>query len=381
MARTFGALDIGTWGVRYARLRPGGALPVLESHHEVSSAEGILSGVFAQPEVKCQDLSAVIRQLVSAARVPSDNIPIVLPDQFFSMKIVDVPGSSAGGEAGKDFTRWRLKQHLPAALVDDCIIEYHTIGPVETEDGAMIRVLAVLVKEHFLNSVASAVISAGLTPSYFDLNSLGVHNLLVHGKTDPVPAVLPVPASSGQPAPSGDSSSQQVPARDHCIVHAGHWGCNVLFFGGGKLLYSRLFDRAGVHFTRNAASFLKIEESRAEELKTTRQFLPESSEGISAPDFDFIGFQEVFGEFLKEIDMTFRSFRSRFPGFEPDRVVLSGGSAMIPNMARFLGRLTGSRTDVVDPSEFVQTSGTAISADLLVRLAPALGAALREVSE
>lgn len=384
MARIYGALDIGTWGVRYAGLRTGGPKPVLENYHEIRFEEGILSGVFAQPKVKIHEIEARLREIAAVVRIPIEGVPVVLPDQFFSMKIVDVPGSSSGGDAGRDYTRWRLKQHLPAALIADCLIECHTIGPVETDQGAVIRVLAVLVKEKFLNSVAEAVISAGVSPTYFDLNSLGVHNLLSHGMASLVvdqPPTGSATVSAAQQVGSPAPAVQQKNESDHCVIHAGHWGCNVLFFGGSKLLFSRLFDRAGVHFTRNTAAFLGIEAFAAEELKKTRQFLPSSSAGIRTAEFDFLGFQEVFGEFLKEIDMTFRSFRSRFPGFEPDRVILSGGSALVPNMNRFLSSLTGSKVDVIDPSSIVHAGGSPPPMDLLVRLAPAIGAALREVIE
>ncbi|PKK90947.1 MAG: hypothetical protein CVV64_04035 [Candidatus Wallbacteria bacterium HGW-Wallbacteria-1] len=321
------ALDLGTWAIRIGSLserRDGSVIDMLHETRYDPLDDMPLKGVFAQFEVNRDSLQKYTRQILQTAGIKTIEAPVSLPDQFFSVKYLDIPRAYVSDEQSREYLGWRIRELLPSTLASESVMDFQLLGPSLERDGESLnRVMVVLMKEQLVNDLAATMFSAGLNISYLTMNSQDCHNFL----------------DNVNYSPDHEAEDSVVDEFCDCLLHTGNFGCHLTFISGGVPLYSRLFDRAGFHFTQNLSSVRSIDLCDAGKLKHSDVFISEKIHDYQNSNFDFVDFQHVFAEYLREIDMTFRSFRGKFPDREIRRVIMSGGSSALKGMKDFLGRM------------------------------------------
>lgn len=140
----------------------------------------------------------------------------------------------------------------------------------------------------------------------------------------------------------------------------------------GVVKISHSFDTSGNDFTNLIARGLNLEVREAEKLKKERGLLP----------FDSLSAKEAI---LPTIDLILSEMRKISQDFylsenkSPQKVILAGGSALLPGLADYFKKDTDARVEIADP--FSDIFCPPILADALKKMGPsyavAVGAALR----
>lgn len=365
MSKVRYAIDIGTWAIRIGRLTEGREGPVFDMFHEIpyrTDAPAPLKGVFAQYEVSRESLQEYTGQILRQAGLGSIEAAVTIPDQFCSVKYLELPRAYLSDDQSRDYLIWRIREQLPSTLASECVMDFQLLGPMERDGENFSRIMVVLIKEPLVNELALAMSQAGIVAPWFSINSIDCHNLIDR-------------TAMG----AGDQEELQgVEPACQCLLHTGHFGCHLIFHSRGTPVYSRLFDRAGYHFSQNLAALRDVSFEDAERIKERECLIPSELSAYGDSQLDFSGFQHLFAEYLREIDMTFRSFRGKFPDRDLSSIILCGGSSALGGLAEFLERMLKLPCSLLSLSDYVRLGGVEAAqspeqAAKLLRFAPLCG--------
>lgn len=161
----------------------------------------------------------------------------------------------------------------------------------------------------------------------------------------------------------------------HLIVDIGFRVCNLILVHHGDVFVTRMVDVGGGDITKTIADGMNISFDRAEALKKQRDFFYQNEVPLSFPTIDIL---------LNEIMRVQASFAEQIPGTHIESIILSGGGAMLPGLAKYFSQKTGIEVTKGDPWKQVQYNGGRIPSDSVEELgntlAIALGLALRGVT-
>jgi type IV pilus assembly protein PilM len=207
-----------------------------------------------------------------------------------------------------------------------------------------------------LNSVESRLVLAMVRPTLLETMLARATDLGVR-----VVDVVPLPVALY------NSMEQIVDRHDepYMAIHIGHATTEVSIGSSGGFMFGRAFSSGGNMFTDAVAKARAIPFAQAEALKVESAGLGESESGD--------GLAAVADLWLTEIQSCLSVYRSGYPERTSgvQRILLSGGSAALPGLARHVQDQLGIATVVADalpdgtpsdqPATYVVAAGLALS--------------------
>ncbi|EKE14577.1 MAG: type IV pilus biogenesis ATPase PilM [uncultured bacterium] len=160
------------------------------------------------------------------------------------------------------------------------------------------------------------------------------------------------------------------------VVDIGAVVTNISIFSEGIPLLNRSIDIGGETITKAIANSLKIDQSRAEQFK--RDFGLSASGGYQESIPKTIEF--VISSILNEIKHVINLFRSR-EGGELEKIILTGGSAFLPNLPEYLSNILNLKVHVGDPWARViyPLDLKPVLDEIAPQMAVAIGLAMRDI--
>lgn len=334
------ALDIGTSSIKLVSVASGsGKHGYKVKRGEVENIpEGLIAGGFTDPSITDIELFKKILKKLLKRRFSLDRGVIIgLPDRWVKLHILQNMKLSEAEKKNPQFLEWRLEKMLPLPEDMDVNIDFQVLGKNEVEidetKDVGYSVLAAAVKKDIIELISVITADLNVEVMAYDTSTLGIYNVF----------------ESLNPDRCVDRSII------HC--HVGHEATIVRVFKEGAIVYERIIEVAGEEFTKIISEIDDVNFETAQKTKESEIFFPTNKEEIIEliPKRERI--ERIFGNWLREINVTFRFFQEKFKIQTLPSVFLTGGGAMFKGLPQFLTEYFSTNFIVFNPIEEMPVSG------------------------
>ena len=311
-------LDIGSSAVRAGELerRRGGA-PRLIRYGEVALPAGaVIDGDVVEPEV----VAEALRQLWGMTGMKGRSVAVGLASQRVTVRQIDLP--ELPDDELADAVRMQGQDQLPMP-VDEALLDFVVVSRYAVDDDRRnIRVLLVAAEREMVARLLGAVTAAKLRPVVVDLDafallrSLGTTTTAAGGggeATEPIDTLAPPPTE--------------------VVVDIGAMLTKFAVHRGGHPLFVRMTRFGGVGSTQELQQVLDLTWEQAEKAKLDASGAMAAGAQLDPDDERVRVLQRGVQKAITEVRHSLDFFRSQHDDMEVQRVLLSGGASLAPDLA------------------------------------------------
>ncbi len=306
------AVDLGTFSVKFFSVNPNAeGYSVSDMFWEVLPP-GLVSGGFTNPSIKpVSKLTELLHRQLDRLKSHKSGFIVGLPDRWVKLHLVEIKLKPHEAES-PDYLSWRLRKLLPLPTGVDLIVDHQILSMSQAEDGLECKILAGVVRRDIIDTISLVFSELRAEVMAFDTSSLGVYNLMEDAH------------------PENSLGLQMI------MCHIGHETTVVKIYQSGLLIYERVIEVGGEEFGKLFSECEGIPPDQAQIFKTKRKFFPTTkAEFLSAiPQKNLL--EKVFGNWLRELNVTFRFYQDKFKVIRLPRIYLTGGSSLFEGLPEFL---------------------------------------------
>ncbi len=310
------ALDIGTYSIK-AIHGVSGKKPAIKRVAEIFNPLGIS---LPTDDASQEKLLKVIETLINDYDLPRTDIRLAVPETVVSTKVIAIPPLSDAELASA--INWQAEQHIPIPP-EELMLEYQVLYRPQRNEKNPMRVLLVGVRKQLMERFVGMFNQLGVEPEIVETHMLSVLRSLQFEYSDPTSLVVHIGASS----------------MNMSVVHQGELRFVLSQLNGGQLLTKALEQALGLDATQ------------AEQYKRTYG-MDESQFQGKVRDALLPAARVLVTEMRKAMQF----FTSQNPQESVKRVILSGGSAVMPGLVQFVTDELGVEVLVAAP--FANASGS-----------------------
>jgi len=303
-------IDIGSKTIKIVELSREGTGWKLRSAGIVGYTGGDAVDRLAD-ETRIVALSDAIRKLHKEARISSKEISVALPETNVFTRVIKFPVLSDTEIASA--VRWEAEQYIPIP-VDEAVIQHQILERRETTTPPEMSVLLIAAPKKLVEKYVHLMESAGLSVIFVETELISLSRAL---------------------AP---------PDQTVLIADLGARSTNMAIVKNGRLVVARSIPTAGEAFTRALAQGLGLEKQQAEEYKKAYGLSVNQLEGKIKGILD-----PVFRMVSDEMKKAVHYYQSEEGGEPPRSVILSGGTAAMPDAVGVLTKLLGIEVIIGNP--------------------------------
>lgn len=300
-------LDIGSSAVRAAEVdrRRAGARRLIR-YGEVALPPGaVVDGDVVEPAV----VADALRKLWDVAGFRRRNVAVGLASQKVTVRQLDVP--ELADDELPDAIRLQAQDQLPMPA-DQAIIDHVVVRrPVEGDERRDIRVLLVAAEQQLVERLLAAVTAAKLRPVLVDLDAFAL-----------------LRSVGGPPAPGGTVE---------LIVDLGATVTKIAVHRDGDPLFVRMVRLGGDASTRKLQEILELSWEEAEKAKLDASAAMFAGAELDPDDERAAVLRTGVERVISEIRHSLDFFRSQHDDVDVQRVVLTGGASLAPDLSERLG--------------------------------------------
>ena len=286
-----------------------------------------------------------LEELASQLKIGSEIVVTSVSTQQTTVRNLEIPFSDE--EKARQILKFQTEPYL-AFPIEEVIIDFYD---TRTSAEGKMKVLLTAVHKGVIENHLNILAQAGIDPEVVDADFMAVASAALWA--EPL-----LTRESGVVIDIGDSKSIA------CYIE------------GGKLLGVRSLTIGGEDFTAAIAKELGVNYEEAEQLKTGKRpagASPDAQQKLSQ------AINSVLERLGPELDRTIRYFSSQARGGSFNRVFLSGGSATLNGLDKFLSESLSARVSLLSCPDDVK--GDFASPATFTRFATATGLALRGLGE
>jgi len=304
----FFGLDVGSHQIKLIKINRSGDQRRLMALGTASSTQ---KGILSEAESDLTALSTIIKKLHQETKVGVKNVVSSLPqDQVFT-QVISLPKLSSDELISA--LKWEAEQYVPIPLAE-VTLTHQVIGETKENGKEKIEVLLAAAPNRLVDRMIAVLKGAGLNPLSLELEIMAVARSLV------------MPGSEVT-----------------MVVDLGARATDLAVIEKGQIIFVRSIATAGEAFTRAVAASLSLDINQAEAYKKAYGADPEKLEGkmINA----LMPIIEVMVAEMEKI-IQFHQLEKKK---EIKRVVLTGGTAGLPDIASFLAKKLNLEIQIGDP--------------------------------
>ncbi len=307
------ALDIGTNSLKLVTIDPGPGRQgyIIRNIARVELPQGLVGGDFTSPFIS--DLTvfrSILAGLIRSVKNTRQGFVVGLPDRWVKLHLATLE-LSENERRSPGFLSWRLEKSLPIPDGMNVIVDYQILGPSSTNAGQF-NVLAAAVKKELIEILSSLTTDLHMEVMAFDTSSLGVFNLFE------------------------ESFPDKTVDRTVINLHIGHETTVFKAYNCGALMYERVIEVGGEEFAKIISELDSVNLETAMKTKESEKFFPVSRSDVGQLLNKRQRIERIFGNWLRELNVTFRFFQDKFNVSRLPTVFLTGGSAMFAGLDNFL---------------------------------------------
>ena len=303
------ALDIGTYSIKAIRAKAGNKVFV-ERVVEVFNETGI---VLPTNDASVSKLGLLIDAVFNDNELPRTDVRLALPETVVSTKVIQIPPLSDAELASA--IGWQAEQHIPIPP-EELSLEYQVLYRPDKKEDAQMRVLLVGTRKRIVERFIGMFNEIGIEPTILETHVLAIVRSLQFTPEDPTTLIAHI----------GSSSMNLV------IVHKGEVQFVISHMNGGQML------------TKSLETGIGLDAAQAEQYKRSygidgSQFQGKVRDALLPP----------VNMLLTEVRKSVQFFINQNPQETVQRIVLSGGSAMLPSLVQHITNELGVEVLVASP--------------------------------
>lgn len=302
-------LDIGSRTVKVVELAKDGKAWRLKGAGIVGYKGAQIGQI--KDERELISVGEVVKKLHKEAKIGSKEVTIALPEAQVFTRPIRFPMLTDQEIASA--VKWEAEQYIPIP-VDEAVIQHQVLERREKVTPPEVLVLLVAAPRNLVEKYVKVVKLAKLTPVAVETELMALVRALAPEDTVAM------------------------------LVDFGARSTDLAIAKNGQLAFSRSIPTAGEAFTRAVAQSLGIESQQAEEYKRTYGLSSKKLEGKVRGAMD-----PVFRMVVDEIKKAIHYYQSEEKGEAPKTIVLTGGTAGMPEAASTFTRLIGIEVMVGNP--------------------------------
>jgi len=333
-------IDLGSTSIKLVELYKKGKIPTLSTYgYAERSSEDDLRLAEKQEEAVSR-VASLLKKLCQSAGVSSFDVISALPNFSVFNSTIMIPVMK--DKELREAIKWEAKKFIPLPL-EEVILDWKIIEKVKVDRTEKYRILLTVASKELVKKYVDVFKEAELRISALETEAFALARSLV-GK-DPQPVM---------------------------IVDASAVSTDIIIVEKGIPVLNRSIDVGGVTLTRAIANSLGVDFKRADQFKrdvgmSGESKVPKLIETLMKPVID-------------EINYSLNLYQSQTKK-NVEKIVLSGGSAYLPNFDKYLEKIINLKVFVGDP--FSRIAYPLELKPALVEVAPrfavAIGLALREL--
>lgn len=294
--KDFFGLDIGSTAIRLVQLRGSGPTKALVKYALVPIDSNI---VLSDAKADQQKVAAVIKELLSQAKVQTKNVAVGLPSQRVFTTIVDI-NKLAPSELAKTI-QYQADTLIPTPI-DESKIDWVVLGDSPAEPNK-VEVLLSSVPNQFIEQRLDMLEGLGLNCIAFEPEALAMARAVI-----PADVTTPI-----------------------LVVDMGALATDlvVAFNSGPRLM--RAIPTGTDAIIKSAIQNLNIDEKQAEQFVYKFGLSKDKLEGQI--NNAIIGTVDIL---VAEIEKSIKFFNSRYPNTPLDRIIVTGGASTLPEFPLYL---------------------------------------------
>jgi type IV pilus assembly protein PilM len=292
-----------------------------------------------------EQVAAALGKIGKQLEIGSELVVTSVSTQQTTVRNLEIPFSDE--EKARQILKFQTEPYL-AFPIEEVIIDFYD---TKTSAEGKMKVLLTAVHKGVIENHLKLLARAGIDPEVVDADFMGMASAALWAE----PALK---ADSGIVMDIGDSKTIA------CYIER------------GKLLGVRSHTVGGEDFTEAIAKEVGVSYEEAEQLKTGKTY-PGAPQ--DAPQKVSQAINSVFERLGPELDRTVRYFSSQARGGSFNRVFLSGGSATLSGLDKFLSESLSAKVSLLSCPEGVK--GDFAEPAVFARFATATGLALRGLGE
>lgn len=319
MAKKFLALDIGAANVALAEYEAGAKGGLTLVRYGFAPLAAPLDSGDAQ--------TILVPALMESARtagIKPGPVAISVSGQMAFYRFAAIPNAGSD-EKFEQLVRYEIEQNVPFPI-DEMVCDRQIIGDTENGDKS---VMIVSAKIDQIESITTAVASAGFRPELVDVAPIALTNALkLVRPNDPSCVVL---------------------------LDIGAKTTSLVIVEGDKV-YNRSIPIAGNNITREIMQALGCTHEEAETIKRERAYV--AAGGVAEdedPTLDRVSkvCRAVMTRLQAEISRSINFYRSQQGGSAPVRLYLTGGTALLPRLDEFFAENLRLEVEFFNPFEAI----------------------------
>ncbi len=293
---------------------------------------------------------SALRDMVREKRIKPGPIQMSISGQLVFPRYVKLPPVT--GEKLRQIMSHEAQQNCPFPI-DEVVWDYQLFGDSQTGIGAMM----VAVKRELVKNLTDCVEAVGFEPELVDVSAMALYNAVRFNYGDKEGCTM--------------------------VLDIGARATNVIFMEADRMSF-RSIPVAGNGITKELMREFNMSFKDAEDLKRAHAFVgfggAYDNEDNEVADRVSKIVRNVMTRQHAEISRTINFYRSQQNGSQPDLVLLTGGSSVIPHADTFFREKLKTDVDFLNPFQNVPVSDAidtkAVSEDVSI-LAEVVGLGLR----
>lgn len=342
-------LDIGSHAIKVCQLKEAKRRYQLKTFDMVQlPPEAIVDGVIMNAGTVVEG----IKSLISRNRIKTKDCAISVSGYSIIVKRITLPLMTE--QELEHNLQWEVEQHIPFDINDVFIDkEVLTTNPQMSS----MDVLLVAAKRDMVNEYVTVAKEAGLTPRVVDVDCFCLQNTF-------------------------ELNYGGGPGETVALLDLGASITSIIILTNGVTAFTRDISMGGLQFTEEIQKQLNITYEEAEAYKIGGR---EGDLDAVVPHEVEKVIEQVSESIASEIHRSLNFFLETSSAGQIHRIILCGGSAKIPTLARVIRRLTNVAVEIGTPFNELDYDPRTYNSDFLNDVAPlacvVVGLALRRTSE
>lgn len=278
------------------------------------------TGVYDNPKINLEDTSnnaqkdysQAIRDFIKDTGFTTSKTVFALEEKDIFMRVINVPEMS--DKELKSSITYEAEQYIPLPL-NEVNLTFQKLDIPSSLEGKM-SIQLVAAKKDVIQKYISVVKDAKLTPVGVEPEALAIGRAL---------------SDMGSPSAS-------------IILHLGFQKSLIIISVKGSVVFTRTLSLGGDAMTRSIEQSLNLDYMQAEEYKKVYGLNQDQAEGKI-----YTVLKPVFDNIIGEVGRAQVFFTTHHPNVNINRVILSGGTALMPGLLLYMANNLSLEVELANP--------------------------------
>jgi type IV pilus assembly protein PilM len=331
--KEFVGVDVGSSSIKLVQLKEakGGTYQLACCGMIPLPAEAIVDNTI----MDSASVAEAIRNIIKSSKVKASDAVCSIGGNSVIIRKISVPTMTS--EELEDQIQWEAEQYIPFDI-NDVNVDFQVLDTDERDTSRM-NILLVASKKDMINDYTTVFAEAGLPLAIMDIDAFAIQNAFEFNY-DPSPAMVVA------------------------LVNIGAAMTNINIVQGGISLFTRDVQAGGNQFTEEIQKLFSVSSVEAEQMKLSTDLRQEPRlQGVLSKLIDALAL---------EVRRSLEFYNSTATDGKIEAIYLSGGAALIPDLATVFAERLEVPVEVMNPFKKVVIGDKDFDPTAIQQMAPTM---------